>query len=241
MRMHAIGLAILLGLFACQSTDPESTDPGSAVSRPHHERKRIHAPLRDSPPHSPRDISSYVARLENPKRVEALQVERVLEELTLPGFATVADIGSGPGVFALPLAHSLPHGLVYAVDIEPQQLDALRERAEEAGLRNIVPVLASMDDPHLPPGRIDLVLVIDTYHHIEDRAAYFERVRGALVPGGRLAIVEWKAGELPMGPPPERKLAPGLRPRELGEAGYQLVEQHDFHAFHDFEVWDPVD
>lgn len=189
--------------------------------------------------HGPREFNTYIARLESPKRVEALQVARVIEKLELEASDTVADIGSGPGVFSLPVAEALESGLVYAVEVEPKQLEALRSRLSATSLRNVVPVLASFDDPYLPPGRIDVILVVDTYHHIDERIAYFERVKRSLAPGGRLAILEWKAGDLGMGPPPEHKLAPGVRERELRDAGYKRSHRFDFHELHDFEIWEP--
>ncbi len=196
--------------------------------------------LRDDHPHAPRDIEAYISRLESPERLALLQVERVIETLELGSTDTVADIGSGPGVISIPLGRSLPSGLVYAVDVEPQQLDALRMRVATAGLTNVVPVLGGFEDPYLPADRLDLVLVVDTYHHIEDRKAYFERLRRVFRDGGRLAIVEWKSGPLRIGPPPEYKLAEGEREAELRAAGFERVESFGFLELHDFEVWKPA-
>ena len=83
---------------------------------------------------------------------------------------------------------------MYAVDIEPRQLDALRNRIADAQLNNIVPVLASYSTPHLPPSHLDLVLVVDTYHHLGNRVDYFRQLRAMLRAGGRLAILEYKSG-----------------------------------------------
>ena len=140
-------------------------------------------------------------------------------------------------MFAIPLGRHLPHGLVYAVDIEPRQLDALSARLEDEHIQNVIPVLASPSNPHLPPGRLDLVLIVDTYHHIENRVDYFQRLRAAFRDGGRLAILEYKPGELPVGPPAHEKIARGVRESELRSAGYTLIERFDTHQYHDFEVW----
>ena len=196
--------------------------------------------LRDRHPHAPRDIETYISRLESPERTAALQVERVIETLGLRSSDTVADIGSGPGVFSLPLGEKLSSGLVYAVDVEPKQLDALRTRLADAKLTNVVPVLGGFEDPFLPANGVDLVLVVDTYHHIENRKPYFGRLKRVLRDGGRLAIVEWKPGPLRMGPPPDHKLAEGEREAELRAAGFERVESFDFLELHDFEVWQPA-
>ena len=196
-----------------------------------------HGALRDQHPHAPRDIETYIERLTSPERLAELAVDRVIGELGLSPDAVVADIGSGPGVFSIPLAAAVPDGLVYAVDVEPAQLDALRRRAAEAGARNVVPVLASFDDPFLPPGHVDLAIVVDTYHHISDRVAYFRTVREALRPGGRLSIVEWNDADPDIGPPPEMRVSTEIRAAELEEAGFGEPEPFAFHRLHDFEIW----
>lgn len=197
-----------------------------------------HGPaLRDRHPHAPRDIDSYIRRLESPERLAALQVDRVVDTLGLKATDVVADLGCGPGLFSLPLGRRVRAGHVYAVDIEPKQLDALRVRLQSAGITNVVPVLGGFADPFIPETGVDLVLVVDTYHHIEDRQGYFTRLRSVIREGGRLAIVEWKPGPLRMGPPPQYKPAEGERAAELKAAGFELVDDFDFLELHDFEVW----
>ncbi len=189
--------------------------------------------------HGPPDVQSYIQNLLDSERIAELKPVEVVAALMLPENAMVADLGSGPGVFTLPLARQVSRGVVYAVDIEPQQLDALRDRVTAAGLDNVVPVLASSSKPYLPPSHVDLVLVVDTYHHLEDRVDYFRRLRGMLRAGGRLAILEYKPGDLPAGPPLDAKLPAGLRAQELQEAGYSLLGAFDMHEYHDFEIWVP--
>lgn len=194
-------------------------------------------PNRD--PHGPTDVQHLIQSLLSDERIAELRPERVITALMLPEDAIVADLGSGPGVFTVPLAQQLNRGVVYAVDVEPQQLDALRQRVLEAELDNVVPVLASFSTPHLPPAHLDLVLIVDTFHHIENRMEYFRQLRSVLKPGGRLAVIEYKAGELAAGPPVEAKLPEGLREEELQSAGYSLLRTFDIHEYHDFELWVP--
>jgi SAM-dependent methyltransferase len=191
-------------------------------------------------PRGPADVDDYIARLESPERLAELQPALVIERLALAPDAWVADIGCGPGVFALPFAGAAPQGVVFAVDVEPRQLDRLRERLSAEGVRNVVPVLASFDTPNLPDGRFDLLFVGDTYHHFNDRVAYVRGLARLLKPHGRLAVLEYKPGPLPVGPPPEHKLSAGQLERELGEAGWRLEARFDTHEYHDFQVWVPV-
>lgn len=227
-----VGAALALA-FACVSprepvrpaTASPSPRPDTAVSSTNRDR------------HGDQDVARYIDRLQSEDRVADLQVDLVMEKLALPSDAVVGDLGCGPGVFALAFARACPQGLVYASDIEPAQLDRVRERIHAHGALNVVPVLASADDPHFPPGRLDVVFVADTYHHLEDRVAYFERLRSVLKPDGRLAVLEYKPGKIPVGPPPDHKLPAGTMQAEIEEAGYVQVEKFDTHLWHDFEVW----
>lgn len=195
------------------------------------------AAVRNRDPLGEPDVARYIERLQAPDRLENLQVARVVESLPLRADAVVGDLGCGPGIFALAIANACPRGIVYASDVEPAQLDRVREHVAATGLRHIVPVLASADDPHFPPGRLDLVFVGDTYHHLPDRVAYLRRLATTLKPGAILAILEYKPGPLPVGPPPDHKLPAGVRERELEAAGYVLVERFATHPYHDFELW----
>ncbi|MBI5364930.1 MAG: class I SAM-dependent methyltransferase [Planctomycetes bacterium] len=185
------------------------------------------------------DVDRYIALLESAERQKELKVDLVIAKLELPRDAAVGDLGCGPGLFTLALAVACPDGVVFASDIEPAQIDRVRERVEERGLRNVVPVLASTNDPRFPRQALDLVFVADTYHHLEDRIAYFKQLKDVLRPGGRLAIVEYKPGKLPVGPPPDHKLPDGLMDRELERAGWVLIDRFNTHAYHEFEVWRP--
>lgn len=210
----------------------ESAAPEAAV--PH-----AHAKPKNRDPKGQPDVDRYIQRLESEDRRKELKVDLVIARLGLARDAVVGDLGCGPGVFTIPLARACSEGVVFASDVEPAQIDRVRELAEERGLRNVVPVLAGAHDPHLPPRALDLVFLADTYHHLEDRVAYFERLKEVLRPGGRLAIVEYKPGTLPVGPPADHKLPEGVMNRELERAGWVLIDRFNTHAYHDFEIWRP--
>lgn len=228
-------LAALLAstAWACRSTEgaalhahPAHDHDAGTVERDHRDR------------HGPPQLDAYVERLRSEERIRELRPTVVATHLELAPDAVVADLGCGPGVFTFALAEAVPRGVVYAVDVEPGQLDLVRETIAATRVRNVVPVLASYADAHLPPGRIDLILIADTYHHIEDREAYFRRLARALVPGGGLAIVEYLPGDLPVGPPADHKVEPAVRAAELSRAGFELAARFDdVHRWHDFEVW----
>lgn len=248
MRSTFAALALSALVLGCRAAEPASTSPAVPPTAPAGAAPTAHADGHHAPsgtpevapnrdPHGDPDTRRYVALLARPERIAELRVDEVVAKLALAEDAVVGDLGCGPGVFAIPFARAAREGYVLASDVEPAQLDALRAAIAAQGVRNVVPVLSSYDDAHFPPGRLDLVFVGDTYHHLRDRVAYFRRLQGALAPGGRLAILEYKPGKLPIGPSEDHKLPAGVREAELAEAGYALVERFATHAYHDFEIW----
>ena len=153
-----------------------------------------------------------------------------------PG-ARVADIGAGTGYFAARLAHMTPDGRVYAVDLEPDMVRHLSERAKREGLGNLVAVQAKPDSPSIPE-KVDRILLVDTYHHIGERTAYFRRLRDSLRPGGQIAIIDFTA-ESPVGPPKGERISARKVAEEMTLAGYAQVAQHAFLPYQYFLVFEP--
>jgi ubiquinone/menaquinone biosynthesis C-methylase UbiE len=174
------------------------------------------------------DVEHWASVFDDPARDAWQKPRELVAALGIrPGMA-VADLGAGTGYFSHHLARAVgPHGTVFAVDVEPNLVVHLRERAEREQTENVVPVLASTNDARLPAGRVDFVLIVDTYHHIDDRLHYLVRLKGALRRDGRVAIVEWQKRELPIGPEMEHKIARELVVDEMTSAGYRLVEEPD--------------
>ena len=125
---------------------------------------------------------------------------------------------------------------MFAVDVEPKILDALRARIEKAGVRNVTPVLALAADPLLPPGSCDLVLIVDAYHHFPDRPRYLGRLAALLRPGGRLADVDWHKVKTGFGPPPEHRIAREDFLADAAKAGLRLVTEPNFLPYQYFLV-----
>jgi SAM-dependent methyltransferase len=149
----------------------------------------------------------------------------------------VADLGCGPGVVTAVLSRALPRGRVYAVDVEPAQLDRVNSRITAQGLRNVVPVLCVPEDARLPDGSVDVILVVDTYHHFDDRVGYLRRLARALRPSGVIVNVDFKDGDLPVGPPPAHRIPRETMVREFRNAGLGIAREEKVFPYHDFLVF----
>jgi len=176
--------------------------------------------------HSFGQAGLWAKKFDDPSRDAWQKPEQILDALNLGPTARVADLGAGTGYFSVRIAKRLPEGKVFAIDIEPEMLRYLSERARREHLSTVIPVVANEETPNIPEP-VDLILVVDTYHHIDDRIAYFNRLRKSLNAGGRLAIVDFKM-ESPEGPPPEHRVSAEKVTEELKAAGYSLVAAQSF-------------
>ena len=171
--------------------------------------------------------------------------ERVIEALEIAPGSQVADVGAGDGYFIAHLSQAVgPSGRVYAADVDEESLVALEERRSEEGLENVEVVTAGFDDPALPDASLDLILFVNSYHHIEDRPRYFAALRGDLREGGRVAILEPNAertGFLGLMIDDDHQSERSAVVAEMQSAGYRVDASHDFLAVQIFEVFAPAD
>jgi ubiquinone/menaquinone biosynthesis C-methylase UbiE len=172
------------------------------------------------------NAEEWAKSFDDPARDEWQMPERVIGALNLTPGQIVADVGAGTGYFTVRLAKASAKPKVYAVDIEPSMVEHVRHRAMHDGLTNVVTVLAGADRTNLPEP-VDLILMVDTYHHVPTRAAYFKGLKTVMKPGARLAIIDFRKGA-PSGPPEEFRFTPAQISAELAEAGFALETAHEF-------------
>ncbi|HEX6321786.1 MAG TPA: class I SAM-dependent methyltransferase [Burkholderiales bacterium] len=184
------------------------------------------------------DAERWAQVFDDPKRDAWQKPHEVIQALALKPNAVVADIGAGTGYFAVRLATMVPQGRVYAVDVEPDMVEHLARRAKREKHDNLIAVQATARDARLPE-KADVILLVDVYHHIDQRDRYFSRLRASLKPGGRLAIIDFRI-DSPAGPPKSARIAPDRVVAELKAAGYSLTQQHDFLPRQYFLVFRPV-
>ena len=159
----------------------------------------------------------------------------VLDALGARPGTRVADIGSGSGYFTTRLAQRVgPGGKVYAVDVDRAALDRLRERTERDGLTQVELVPGEPADPHLPP-QLDAVLIVDAYHEFRQYDEMLTAIHRALVPGGRLVIID---GDAPSDRPRSEyhrlhRIPANIVQQEVVRSGFVFKDSRP--GFHDAE------
>lgn len=169
------------------------------------------------------DPEQWTQEFESPERSAWQKPDEVVASLAIAPDATIADLGAGTGYFAVRFAAAAPSGKVYAVDIEPNMVAWLAQRAQKEGLVNLEAIQAEPDDPRLP-APVDLVFMCNVFHHLADPQAYFEAVAGKLEPGGRVVIVDFRKDnpDHAPGPPAAMRMAPEQIVEIMRAAGYEL-------------------
>jgi predicted methyltransferase len=184
------------------------------------------------------DSSAYIAFLEDPARDAYQKPDEVMKALALRPGEVVADIGAGSGYFTVRLARAVGDaGRVYAVDVSPDMIRHLNRRIRDAGIRNVVTVLSEPDDPLLPDASVDRFVIVDTWHHIEDKAGYLTRLKRMLKPGGQVVHIDFQKRDLPVGPPLGMKISREDLVRQMEDAGFRLAADHTFLPYQYFLVF----
>lgn len=165
--------------------------------------------------------------LERPEREREERTDLLLKALNLKPTDVVADIGAGTGFFTFLMAPEVPKGKILAVDIQPEMIDYLNEGKAKRHATNVQAVLGTESDPKLPAGSIDLAILIDAYHEFSYPREMMQQIAAALKPGGRVALVEYRA-EDPNVPIKElHKLSVAQATKEMKVVGLKLLTNDD--------------
>ncbi len=175
----------------------------------------------------------HMARLDHPGRARWQPVEPFLELLHPRPGMVFADVGSGPGYFALAVAGKIgAMGTVYGIDVQPQMLEELERRARARGLRNVVPVRSGERGIPLPDIVADAACTANTFHELESPAALLDEIRRILKPGCRLFVIDWKPVGTPVGPPVRVRVAAETIRKAMREAGFVGLREHPIYPYH---------
>jgi len=180
------------------------------------------------------------AWLERADRDEEQRPDEVIRKMGLRDGQVVADLGAGSGYFTRRMAQAVaPSGRVYAVDVQPEMIALLKSNLEKAGIENVVAVLSTADDPKLPTGALDWILLVDVYHELQQPKAVLARMREALKPAGRVALVEYRLeGLTALHIREEHRMSPKQVLAEWEPAGFRLVKRHEFLPTQHFFVFE---
>lgn len=160
--------------------------------------------------------------LERREREVEERPQLLIEALQIKAGQTVADLGAGSGYYSFRIAPLVgEQGKVLAIDVEPRMLRIVSERARRERVDNVFTVLSSASDPNLPADSVDLLFMVDVYHELEYPLEMMLKVRQALKPGGRVALVEYRAEDPKVMIKPVHKMTEKQIIRELTAAGFR--------------------
>jgi predicted methyltransferase len=163
--------------------------------------------------------------LERKERETEEQPQLLIDALEIKPGQTIADLGAGSGYYSFRIAALVgPTGKVLAIDIEPAMLEVIAQRASRERIANVAAVRASVRDPNLTPGSVDLLFMVDVYHELEYPYEVMTKVRAALKPGGRVALIEYRAEDPQVAIKPVHKMSERQVRRELEAAGFRHVK-----------------
>jgi ubiquinone/menaquinone biosynthesis C-methylase UbiE len=169
--------------------------------------------------------------LEAPDRDEWQKPELIMDTLRIAEGSVVADLGAGGGWFTTRLARRVgPNGLVYAEDIQEKMIELVGQRARRENLPWVRPILGTASDPRLPPG-LDAVLIVDTYHEIDDPVTLLRNAARSLKPAGLIGVVDFLPGGGGPGPAPDERPDPQVVIKGAISAGLQLKRREDIPPF----------
>jgi cyclopropane fatty-acyl-phospholipid synthase-like methyltransferase len=223
VSLHALALVAAPAL----AQRPSQTEEGHARHTDDLHRPGMHRDFSD--------VERFERRFDSSERLEWQKPEHVVSLLEIEPGMTVVDLGAGTGFFAPYLADAVgEQGTVLALDVEPNMVEHLSDRVAAEDLGQVKPRLVEYDDPGLSPGSVDRILIVNTWHHIDDRPLYTGKLLSALRPGGRIFVVDFERHS-PLGPPARHRLLAAEVIAEM-QAGGLTASQIDEDLPHQYIV-----
>jgi ubiquinone/menaquinone biosynthesis C-methylase UbiE len=174
---------------------------------------------------STRPADEWAKLLDSPERLAGLRIDDVADRLGLKPGEVVADLGAGTGSFSAAFARRVAPGTAYAVEVDDKFFPYIRQKAQAAGVTNVVTVLGAFTDPKLPTRDVDVAFFHDVLHHIEQKAAYLKALAPYLKPAARIAIVDFHPEHSPHRDQPALLVSAAQTRALLADAGFTQVEE----------------
>ncbi|MCF6348206.1 MAG: class I SAM-dependent methyltransferase [Flavobacteriaceae bacterium] len=206
---------------SCQRKKHQNNDK-EVIKSEKHEHNKSHGNEANEQMHKT-PVAKLIKRFESPERDAYQQPEKVLAYIGDVTNKTILDIGAGSGYFSIRLAKKGAY--VIAGDVDDEFLNYIKERVEKEHLDSLIEVRKlPYDSPVLKEEEVDKVLIVNTYHHIEDRSVYFAKVLKGLKQDGELIVIDFFKKDLPIGPPADHKISKEKVLEELKQAGFKDFE-----------------
>jgi ubiquinone/menaquinone biosynthesis C-methylase UbiE len=199
----------------------------------YYREKKIHNPDGIGKYYMSREIAQVMGHqammwLERESRVQEEKPDLTVQNLNLEADDVVADIGAGSGYFSFRVAQQVPEGKVYAVDIQPEMLDAITALKDEQNITNVETILGQENSPNLPTASIDLALMVDAYHEFAYPREMMQGIVQALKPGGRVVLLEYRKENPMIMIKPLHKMTQKQVKKELQAVGLKWQETKEF-------------
>jgi len=208
VRLLLAGFLAALGAIACSPAAPPQAPSAQAPAEHSHGMHKDFS-----------DAQAFSKSFDDPARDAWQRPAEVIEQMKIAPGSVVADLGTGTGYFVGWLSRAVgPSGKVLALDVEAEMIRFVAQRAEQQQLSNVEPRQVAADDPGLAAGSVARVLIVDTWHHIDERAQYARKLAAALAPGGEVWIVDFTA-DSDIGPPARYRVSPEQAVSELQDGG----------------------
>ncbi|WP_108424824.1 class I SAM-dependent methyltransferase [Flagellimonas amoyensis] len=214
-----LATSLLLSLSACKQQNKKSNNHDAEQTMEHDGKHHSQDSTKTANDYMHQSkTEDLIKRFESPERDAYQKPEVVLEYLGDLEGKKIMDIGAGSGYFSVKLAEK--GAQVIAADVDDEFQAALQKRIEDNNLKNIELRKIPYDCPDLTDNEVDMVMIVNTYHHIENRSDYFKKVKKGIKPEGELVVIDYFKKELPVGPPVNHKIDLETVKKELKEAGY---------------------
>ena len=214
-------MVTLVIMVSCKSKEAQDDSKEEAKKVEHNHAKKHGNDANEQMLKTP--VSKLIKIFESPERDAYQQPEKVLEYIGDISGKKVLDIGAGSGYFSVRMAKKGAH--VIAGDVDDEFLEYIKKRIKKEELEALIEVRKlPFDSPSLKDAEVDKVLIVNTYHHIEDRVIYFAKVRKGLKKDGELIVIDFFKKELPIGPPVNHKISRQKVEEELKSAGFTNLE-----------------
>ena len=165
--------------------------------------------------------------LERPEREQEENVSQAIANMDIQPDEEIADVGAGSGYYTFRMAEKAPRGKVYAVDIQPEMLDLMRERIEREGIDNVELIRGTASSPQLEANSIDLAIMVDVYHELAFPREMMQNIVGALRPDGRFVLLEYRMEDPTVPIKTLHKMSEEQAVREMEAVGLTLRENLD--------------